>query len=973
MPKVLSSVLNTHARQRTLHGLVCMGAMVFMSITSSSPLSAADGVGQSVSVAAPVDVLPPLSTRFASENASETPDFQRHIGPLLGHLGCNGRACHGSFQGRGGFALSLFGYDFVADHKAMTDEDSGRVNLENVDESLLLYKPVDEERHEGGKRMDVDSWQYRALARWIGEGAKYDKKLQALERLEVTPSEIVFDGASGASGASGAATQNLRAIAVWADGTREDVTELCRFTTNDDAVATIATDGLVTSKDFGDTHVVVAYDRAVVPVPVIRPSQVDASQVARPADSGHLIDNLVKQKLDKLRIIPSQVCNDSDFIRRASLDLIGMLPPAERVEKFLADSSLTRRSDLIDELLQHPAYAGWWATRFSDWTGNNEQMLNNYLPIRGVASQLWFGWLQKRLADNMPYDKIVEGIVTAESRLPDESYREYCETMSNICRTGDSEAYADRPGLPTFWARSNFRATEDRAVGFAYSFLGVRIQCAQCHKHPFDQWSKDDFDQFATLFAPIRANQNSVARDAQPEMREMLAAITDGKKLNGGDLRNAVTKAVVDGQVVPFPELTVQAIGPPKGDKNAKAKDKNKNNKNNAPPVRTGRILGESDEVAIQGDPREALMAWLRSPKNPYFAKAIVNRVWANYFGIGIVDPVDDLALGNPPSNAALLAYLSDGFIESGYNLHWLHREIMTSDAYQRSSEANVTNVGDKRNFSRHVPRRLQAEVLRDSLFLAAAGDKVESTARAGLTGLAISGDMNPARRGRGDFALQIFGQSTRESNCDCDRSEQANLLQAIYLQNDIDIHQALRQNGGWVDQATSSWPKPAGNAGAMAQRGAAIKVAEERVRARMEQRVEQMLKMPEARQVQVRQRLKKELDQVNAKLADSGYEPLKLAELIESVRGDKELADGSESPADADVAAKPDAKRSSVAVQEIEAAVKSAYLRMLCRQPDQEELSVAVAFVQESDESVSGFRSVVWALLNTKEFVLTH
>jgi hypothetical protein len=939
--------------------------MAFASfITLRSTSYAADGVDQSAAVTKTADVLPPLSIRFANENASETPDFQRHVGPLLGHLGCNGRACHGSFQGRGGFALSLFGYDFVADHKAMTDEDSGRVNLEDVHESLLLYKPIDEERHEGGKRMDVDSWQYRVLARWIAEGAEYDTELHSLDRLEVTPAEIVFGGASGN------ASEQLRAVAVWSDGTREDVTDLCRFTTNDDAVAEIAASGLVTSKDIGDTHVVVAYDRAVVPVPVIRPSQVDASQVARPADSGHMIDQLVKQKLDKLGIVPSEVCNDSDFIRRASLDLTGMLPAADRVEKFLADASPTKRSDLIDELLKHPAYAGWWATRFSDWTGNNEQMLNNYLPVRGMASKLWFGWLQKRLADNMPYDKIVEGIVTAESRLPDESYREYCETMSNICRTSDTEAFADRPGLPTFWARNNFRANEDRAVGFAYSFLGVRIQCAQCHKHPFDQWSKDDFDQFAKLFGPVRANQNNVARDAQPEMREMLAAIADGKKLNGGELRNAVTKALSDGQVVPFPELTVQPIEPPRNN-NKNARDKNNKNKKMAitPPVLTGRILGESDKVAIQGDPRDALMAWLRSPENPYFAKAIVNRVWANYFGIGIVDPVDDLNLGNPPSNAALLAYLSDGFIESGYNLHWLHREIMTSDAYQRSSEANVTNAGDKRNFSRHVPRRLQAEVLRDSLYLVTASDKAESAARAELTGLAISGDMNPSRRGRNDFALQIFGQSTRESNCDCDRSEQANLLQAIYLQNDIDIHQALRQNGGWVEQVTAAWPKSAGNAGSAADRGAAMAKAEERMRIRLEQRVEQMLKMPEARQTQVRQRLKKELEQANAKRAEYGYQPLTLNELVKAVRGDK-AANAEDTAEDA---TKPEAKRKGVAAEEIESAIKSAYMRTLCRHPDQEELAVAVTFIQESDEPVSGFRSVVWALMNTKEFVLTH
>jgi len=944
-------------------GVLVSCAVATLLTWTSTTVQAADANRQQGEVAIrDAEPLPPLSARFATDATQEVPDFQRHIGPLLGHLGCNGRACHGSFQGRGGFALSLFGYDFVADHAAMTAADSGRVNLDDVPESLLLDKPIDEERHEGGKRMDVDSWQYRVLSRWISDGAKNGQVLQQLERLEVTPAEIVFTGAGPDE------TSKLRAIAHWADGTSEEVTDLCRFTSNDEAVAGISAAGVVSSTDIGDTHVVVAYDRAVVPVPVLRPAKVDVVGVKRPASSGHMIDQLVQQKLDKLGIIPSQLCNDSDFIRRASLDLIGMLPPAERVEQFLADDSPNKRSELINELLTHPGYGGWWATRFSDWTGNNEGMLNNYLPVRGMASKLWFGWLQKRLTDNVPYDQIVEGIVTAESRLPDESYREYCETMSAICRTGDTAAYAERPGLATFWARSNFRATEDRAVGFAYSFLGVRIQCAQCHKHPFDQWSKDDFDQFATLFTPIRANQNNVARDAQPEMREMLAAIADGKKLNGGELRNAVTKAVANGEVVPFPELTVQVIEPPK-----KKNDRMVKGKENTPPVRTGRILGESDKVAIQGDPRDALMQWLRSSENPYFAKAIVNRVWANYFGAGIVNPIDDLNLGNPPSNAALLQYLADGFIESGFNLHWLHREIMTSDAYQRSSDANVTNSGDTRNFSRHVPRRLQAEVLRDSLFLTTAGSKVESSARAELTGLAISGDMNPARRGRGDFALQIFGQSTRESNCDCDRSDQANLLQAIYLQNDIDIHQALRQNGGWVQEVTADWPKPR-TAGAMTpERQAAMAAADERMQRGLMQRVNQLLKLPTERQTEARAKLKKDLAQANTKREQFGYPPLNLSQLIKRAQA----KDASDATASDDAAASSDqpaiAKRPTLDPAKIESAVQAAYLRTLCRKADNEELTAAIAFVQESEEPVSGFQSVVWALLNTKEFVLTH
>jgi hypothetical protein len=284
-----------------------------------------------------------------------------------------------------------------------------------------------------------------------------------------------------------------------------------------------------------------------------------------------------------------------------------------------------------------------------------------------------------------------------------------------------------------------------------------------------------------------------------------------------------------------------------------------------------------------------------------------------------------------------------------------------------------VTNAGDTRNFSRHVPRRLQAELLRDSLFLTTAGSKAESNARAELTGLAISGDMNPARRGRGDFALQIFGQSTRESNCDCDRSDQANLLQAIYLQNDIDIHQALKQNGGWVQEVTADWPKPRTGGAMTPERQAAMVAADERMQRGLTQRASQILKLPEARQAEARSKLKKELAQANAKREQFGYPPLNMSQLFKQAQG-KNTGDG---PSTDDSAAPSDqsalAKRPALDPAKIESAVQAAYLRTLCRKADNEELTAAIAFVQESEEPVSGFQSVVWALLNTKEFVLTH
>lgn len=900
-------------------------------------------------------VLPPLAVRFAEDQDTEVPDFQRHVGPLLGHLGCNGRACHGSFQGRGGFMLSLFGYDFATDHEALTDEESGRIDRQDIHESLILAKPIDADRHEGGKRMERDGWQYRVLHRWIEAGAKFDGRLQPLEELVIEPAEVLFR-------ASGQQVE-LRVTARWADGTLEDVTDLCRFTSNDDSVAKVSPAGAITSGDLGDTHVVVAYDQAVVPVPVMRPSDQDYRGLPQPPASGHPIDRLIAEKHQKLGIVPSELCSDADFIRRASLDLAGMLPAAERVDRFLADTSPDKRVALIEELLEAPSYASWWATRLSDWTGNNEAQMVNYLPIRGLATRLWFSWLEKRLAENVSYDKIVEGIVLSQSRLPDESYLEYCETMSDICRSEDAASFAERPGMPMFWARNNFRTNEERAIGFAYSFLGVRIECAQCHKHPFDRWSKDDFDQFAVLFSPIRATANSYAPDSTREMRRLTQEITGGENLRGGELRQKVTEAVRRGQVVPFPELVVSAAGAP---------NRNERQRGRPQPTRRGRILGESDRVVIQGDPREALMDWLRSPDNPYFAKAIVNRVWANHFGIGIVNPVDDLNLGNPPSNAALLDYLASGFIEAGFDLRWLHREIMTSHAYQRSSLPNPSNVNDKQNFSRHVPRRLPAEVLRDAIRLATLGAEGESRARSELAGMAIGGELTAARRGRGDFALQVFGQSTRESNCDCDRSDQANLLQSLYLRNDLDIHQALMERGGWVEQVTAAWTS--------SRDGERAPASDNRGRDQIVRRFMNFLELPPQRQQQMRPRLVRELQQINDRRANRDLPPWRFQDVLREARealrdensgaerGDRvpaaipSIADGTETKVS-----------DGLPPAELEAVVRSAYLRTLSRYPDTAEMELASEYLRESATPTAGLRALMWALLNTKEFVLTH
>jgi hypothetical protein len=883
-------------------------------------LSMATLLVASGSIGSAAEPLAPVTQRFTGA-PEETPDFQRHLVPLLGKLGCNGRACHGSFQGQGGFQLSLFGYDFKMDHAGLSD----RVATDDPAASYALEKATLVTEHEGGKRMEPGSWEYNLFMNWIAGGAQpVTEDAPKLVRLHVTPAEILFE--------SDGEQAQLKAVAEWSDGTLEDVTPLCRFQSNDTQIVTVTVDGLVSAGEPGDSHVVAFYDNAVVPIQVIRPVSDQTGAKYPQIAASTPVDALVLEKLSKLGIIPSERADDAQFLRRVSLDLAGTLPTSEEVREFVADTSVDKRSAKIDELLETPAYAAWWATKLCDFTGNSDEQLVNVRP-NNVASREWYDWIHKRVADNMPYDELVAGMVLGRSRQEGEDYREYSARQSEWFHNGSENQFAQEPTLPHFWARRNFRMPEDRVVAFAHAFLGIRIQCAQCHKHPFDQWTQDDFANFQGFFASTTFAQNGADRRTYQEMVDELGV----ESKRAGDLRRELVNLLRDGKTVPFPEVVTRPAG-------GNERGRRQGRRRNAERVDEARLLGgEPINLAALEDPREPLMDWLRSQENPLFARAFVNRVWAAYFNRGIVEPTDDLSLANPPSNEALLDYLARGFVESGYDMKWVHRAIANSDTYQRSWQPNETNEYDERNFSRAIPRRIPAEVAYDAIQMATLSDERTQSYLHDLTDRAIAmpGVPRGAARYRGEFyALSVFGKSARENNCDCERSAEPSLLQTIYLRNDDDLlSQIDRPREGWLREIT----RDAGLTFNARSAGPERPANYEATITRLERQIKQFRKReasPEAIK-----RAEQRLREYRRQYDNDGAE-----QRSSEGKDDQSLA--------RDTALK---------------IIEEAYLRTLSRLPTEQEQQVAVTYLDEADQPVDGLRDLVWSLLNTKEFIVNH
>lgn len=709
-------------------------------------------------------------------------DFERHIMGLLGKSGCANGSCHGSFQGKGGLQISLFGYDPAKDFQALVRESYGRrINLTDPERSLLLLKATGGVEHGGLTRFGKESWQYRLLHAWIAQGAQRKPGSGDVKEVTVTPSELALKQ-TGARG-------QIQVKATFADGSTEDITDLCEFRSNDDAVVEVSHSGQVRGLRPGDTAIIVSYRGEVLPVRVMVPVVLAKGKTYPSVPEFNYIDREVFAKLRRLNIIPSDLCSDEEFIRRVTIDTIGSLPTSKEVRDFLADQDANKREKLIDRLLAHPLHASLWATKFCDITGNNTDGLENPPQRKTYLSQMWHDWFRKRMENNVSYDKIVRGVLTATSREGGKSPEDYLkeiEAYETAQEKNEATNYADRETLDLFWRKQQRVTIEEWGEKTAAAFLGVRLECAQCHKHPFDRWTQADYRAYSNIFSGVATV--GISPEATKFFREANKKRAERSQQRIAELRR-MGMAVNALPVGPLREVFIGRGGTPLRDPDTNA------------PLGMRTLGGPEIKVKTGEDPRVPLMDWLASKDNPFFAQSFVNRVWGHYFNVGIVHPVDDFSLANPPSNPKLLEALAKDFIESGFNIRAIEKRVLMSRTYQLSSVANETNRFDRNNYARAYVRPLMAEVVVDVLNDAlgtserwAAAEGKEGT-RAIEIGASRVNNANVAQ------VFRVFGRPPRTSACDCERSMEPALPQKLYLMADGGFLTKLRQPNNRIVQ----------------------------------------------------------------------------------------------------------------------------------------------------------------------------
>ena len=659
-----------------------------------------------------------VDARSASLAAS-SPSFVRDVMPLLAKAGCAAGSCHAKADGQNGFKLSVFNYDLKSDFAEIVKEGRGRRVFPAAPvESLLLLKSTLAVEHGGGQRIEPGSPTHETLLRWIRGGMIYQHTNEpALVRVDVEPREQRYKKG---------AKQPLRVTAHYSDDTTRDVTALADYSASDREIAAVDETGIVRVGQLSGESAVVARYMGFV----------DAARITIPADRllpeerytslprNNFIDDLAWAQFRKLGLFPSEPCTDAEFLRRATLDTIGVLPSADEARAFLADRNPRKRELWIERLLAHPAYADFWANKWADLLRPNPDRV-------GVKSVFTLDqWLRESFRANKPYDQFAREILLAEG---------------NNHRDGPAVIYRDR------------REPSELTTMFSQLFLGVRMECAKCHHHPNEKWSQDDFYQFAAFFGTVKHKGAGLSPPISAGNETFYFA-------PGGTVKHPLTDEVMKPR-------------PPEG--------------------------SFADDT--KADPRRALVAWLTEEKNPFFARAAVNRVWAGFFGRGFVDPVDDFRVSNPVVNEPLLNALAADFAKNSYDLKHLVRTILQSRLYQLSSEPNEWNLTDTKNFSRSLRRRLPAEALLDAVV--------------DVTGVPEEfNGVPPGARAMqtwsykiGSHFLDAFGRPNSSSDCPCERDLRTSVVQSLHMMNSKALQAKLTQTTGRAAKLAASTRSPEG------------------------------------------------------------------------------------------------------------------------------------------------------------------
>ncbi len=616
--------------------------------------------------------------------------FRHDVMPVFSLAGCNMGGCHGYSLGKNGFKLSLRGQDAGPDFNYVAqDSGSRRVNIHQPEASLLIGKAVGDVPHEGGVRFRRGSLSHQILRDWIAQGCPSDlgDKTEVVG-VRVTPDRLILKPGE---------KHHLQLIAEYSNGTKRDVTKLAVFSANNDQFATVDESVVVKAGDAGETAIVARFERTFAACSVLV-LKGDQKFTPTPVPSSNFIDKHVVEKLNRLKVRPSALSGDEEFLRRVYLDMIGVQPKPEEIKAFLGNTDPKKREKAIDALFERPEFVDYWSLKWGDLLQNS----------RTVASQpsvyLFREFIRSAVASNLPVDQFARKILTARGSA------------------------ADDPASVYFAGSKDANDTVERATQV---FCGVRMLCARCHTHPAENWTQADYYGLASFF-----NQVSVRQDAR--FQNVPNAKTVQLNLKAGF-----------------------AVHPRTGQPQ---------------PVRF--LGGVEPKLPAEIDRRIAYADWLTSPKNPFFARGLTNRIWSYFFHRGIIDPVDDIRSTNPPINPALLDTLTEDFVAHKFDLRHLIKQIVTSETYQRGSQTNDTNRYEEQNFSRAIPRRIPAEALLDSLVQATAVNENFAGVPGGFRAAQL-----PDGSVENDF-LKLFGKPARMDACECERDNGSNMLQALHFLN---------------------------------------------------------------------------------------------------------------------------------------------------------------------------------------------